>query len=212
MANSGTMTSGHTSNRPKNGERTRTAVVERSTSSRSAISARSRPSAADVAREARFLENASPGFTSVADLHTVGVVSREATTGRAGIRRRDGESPPAAVDWGGHFETEGKSEGVEHTGHHERDDRERPGRERCSAGVATNSCPIEHTQTRYTSPAGGICESTRSWFRSGRYCSTSTVNGAQASRNRPTGLGISSPVTRRRRLHHWSTLCGTPRR
>lgn len=66
--------------------------------------------------------------------------------GRTSIRR-----PPVAVPVRccvGHFETDGSNDGVEHTGHHDRDDRVRPGRPRCSAGVATNSWPTEHTQTR----------------------------------------------------------------
>lgn len=48
----------------------------------------------------------------------------------------------------GHFGALGSSDGVEQTGHHERLERDRPGRPRCSAGVATNSWPTEHTHTR----------------------------------------------------------------
>ena len=55
---------------------------------------------------------------------------------------------------GGHLGAGGKAEGVAHTGHHER--RERAGRARCSAGVATKSCPMPHTHSSHTSAAGGI--------------------------------------------------------
>ncbi len=68
------------------------------------------------------------------------------------------------------------------SGHHDERRRSRPGRRRCSSGVATNTCPTSHCQVRSTSAAGGTCVSVMPRLRSGWYCRMSTGNDAHASR------------------------------
>ncbi|PPG94456.1 hypothetical protein C5C32_16925 [Rathayibacter sp. AY1G9] len=60
------------------------------------------------------------------------------------------------------------------SGHQEERRRSRPGRWRCSSGVATKTCPASQSQHRYTSAAGGIWLSTMPSLYSGRYCRTRT--------------------------------------
>lgn len=69
-----------------------------------------------------------------------------------------------------------------HSGHHDDRRRSRPGRCRCSSGVATNTWPESQSQHNHTSAAGGIWLSTMPPLYSGRYCRTSTGYDAQASR------------------------------
>jgi len=98
------------------------------------------------------------------------------------------------------------------SGHQDERRRSRPGRWRCSSGVATNTCPASQSQHRYTSAAGGIWLSTIPALYSGRYCRTSTGYEAHASRYVPTGYGTSAPRENRRRSHHRPIASATPAR
>ncbi|OUE25910.1 hypothetical protein BFL36_04670 [Clavibacter michiganensis] len=68
------------------------------------------------------------------------------------------------------------------SGHHDERRRSRPGRIRCSSGVATKTWPTSHCQVRRTSAAGGTWVSVIPRLNSGWYCRMSTGNDAHASR------------------------------
>ena len=95
---------------------------------------------------------------------------------RPGLRRR------AAVRGRSAGRIRGGFASIAHSGHHADLRRSRPGRSRCSLGVAANRCPASHCQSSSTSAAGGTCVSVMPALSSGWYWRISIGKGAQASR------------------------------
>ena len=189
-------------------------------SSTASTSARNAASAADAVGGAQVLRNAVPAGMAGVSGQSVRERGRDRVCGlrvgaalvRAGRTPLGSASGPfGRVSRTGVGIVAGQSSGrcihgrgcaiAVQSGHQDERRRSRPGRERCSVGVAINRCPRSHSQQTQTSAPGGICVRTMPPLRSGWNCRASTGYGAQSARNSPTAYGIGRPLDHWRRAH-----------